>query len=159
MNRNAVLCFLMGAAAPLPFATLQSVWTEPDGALLFAFYCARVEDVDAFAGAVDGLEPGEIRLLSSYCLMLGLSGRVQGAFMLFDILKWYARQVPGVWLDLACLQSAWGYLLPALRSETMYRKLSGGHVDMVPAPLIVTKRSDPGPIHIMDGDLPSVRRV
>lgn len=158
MSRNAVICYLTGTAEPLPPDVVRSVRAEPDGALLFTLYCARADDVDDFAGALAALEPAQLRFVSSYCLMLGLSGRVQAAFILFDALKSRGSDCAAVWLDLARLQTAWDYLLPALRSEAMYRKLCGEGAGAAPAPRLLMARSDPGPIHILDGDLPSVRR-
>ena len=91
--------------------------------------------------------------------MLGLSGRVQGAFLLFDALKTRDCEYPGVWRDLARLQAAWNYLMPAIRSATMYRKLCGRRATVTAMPRLGMTRDDRRPIHVLDGDLPSVRRL
>ena len=159
MSNNAVLCYLMGACEPLPPNVARSVCGDPTGNLLFALYCARADEVDGFADALGALDHDQLGLTSSYCLMLGLSGRVQGAFLLFDALTSRDREYPGVWRDLARLQAAWNYLIPAIRSATMYRKLSGRSATVPAMPRLQMTRDDPGPIHVLNGDLPSVRRL
>ena len=159
MSSNAILCYLMGACEPLPADVARSVRGDSTGNLLFALYCARADEIDDFADALAALNEEQVGVASSYCLMLGLSGRVQVAFLLFDALKARDGDCPGVWRDLARLQAAWNYLVPAIRSAAIYRKLSGLSAAIPKMPCLQMSRDKAAPIHVLHGDLTDVRRL
>ena len=158
MNHNAALCFLMGATGAPPVDLFASAPEDEEEVLLLALICVRAGWPDRLSAVLDMLDERGIGLVSSYVLMLGLNGQLQLALLLFDVLK---RRVPCeavIWFALARLQAAWEYPVPALRSDAMYRQLiNRSAADGPPLKMEVVK-SEPGPIHFLEGDVAAFRR-
>ena len=158
MNRNAALCYLMGVTGASLVNVFDSVPEDDDQVLLLALGCARAGRFDRFAAMLDILDERDIGLVSSYVLMLGLSGQLQRALLLFDVLK---RRMPCeavIWLAQARLQAAWDYPVQALRSDAMYRQLANRSPADGPPLTIEVVRSEPGQIHFLEGDVEAFRR-
>lgn len=154
--RNALLCWLLGEAAPPPDvldAAARADAAREDG-LLLGMCLARSGQLGRFGVLVGRLDHADMAALSRYCLFLGLSDDTwHRAFLLFDVLKRQAPTCVSLWIDLAVLQAAWNFPAASMRSMAMHKALTGGGSEGAelafaePEAQLAT-----GPIHFLPGD-------
>lgn len=157
MNYNAALCYLMGATSAPPIDRLAAIPVENEELVLVALVHARAGRLDPLSDVIDLLDERGVAIISSYLLMLGLSGELQLALSVFDVLRFRRPCDAPIWFALARLQAAWNYPLPALRSDAMYRHLTDCVFD---GPMLSIQDTyfAAGPVHLLEGDVPAFFR-